>query len=95
MKINAILMDARDNVVSCVEEVPAGTEVVYMNGVEVCALEARETIPYRHKIAVTDIPGGGEVIRFGEVIGKTAGPIGRGCRVPAGSISRKEESQLF
>lgn len=81
MKINALLMDERDNVVTCVEEVPKGRQVVYRKGDEYCTLEAKETIPYCHKVALTDIPEGQEVIKYGELIGKADTEISRGCRV--------------
>ena len=32
MEINALLMDEKDNVVTCVTEVPAGQDLVYRKG---------------------------------------------------------------
>ena len=45
VNINALLMDEKDNVVTCVEEIPAGAPVVYRRGGELCTLTAEETIP--------------------------------------------------
>ena len=36
MEINALLMDEKDNVVTCVTEVAAGQDVVYRKGQEFC-----------------------------------------------------------
>ena len=51
MEINALLMDEKDNVVTCVTEVAAGQDVVYRKGQEFCTVKAEENIPYCHKVA--------------------------------------------
>ena len=51
MEINALLMDEKDNVVTCVTEVAAGQDVVYRKGQEFCTVKAEENIPYCHKDA--------------------------------------------
>ena len=58
MEINALLMDEKDNVVTCVTEVAAGQDVVYRKGQEFCTVKAEENIPYCH-----------EVIKYGESLG--------------------------
>ena len=78
MEINALLMDPNDNVVTCVNEVAAGQPVVYRSGDKLVTLTALEDIPYCHKIALVDIPEGGEVIKYGESLGKTNAAIPAG-----------------
>lgn len=78
MHINALLLDTKDNVVTCVTEVPAGEEVVYRNGDQLLSLTAMDTIPYCHKIALEDIAEGNAVIKYGEMIGKTSASISKG-----------------
>ncbi len=78
MEINALLMDSGDNVVTCISEVAAGQQVVYRSGEKTIALTALEDIPYCHKIALVDIPAGGEVIKYGESLGKTSEVIPAG-----------------
>lgn len=78
MEINALLMDLTDNVVTCVNEVAAGELVVYRKGEEICSLKAEEDIPYCHKIALSDIEKGTEVIKYGESIGETSERIAKG-----------------
>ena len=75
MEINALLMDPSDNVVTCVNEVAAGQPVVYRRGDTTLTLTAQEDIPCCHKIALVDIPEGGEVIKYGESLGKTSAAI--------------------
>lgn len=75
MKINALMMDVADNVVTCVGEVAKGEEVVYANGEKFCKVIAVEDIPYCHKIAIADIKKGESVIKYGESLGETSEDI--------------------
>lgn len=61
----------KDNVAIAVQDIAADTPVLP-------GLTAREPIPQAHKIALTDIPKGGEIIRYGVVLGyaKDAIPMG-------------------
>ena len=97
MEINALLMDPTDNVVTCVNEVSAGQQVVYRKGEEILTLTALEDIPYCHKIALTDIPEGGEVIKYGESLGKTSAHIPAGHWVSHNnlfSVPRDYDSEM-
>lgn len=69
MEINALLMDEKDNVVTCVTEVAAGQDVVYRKGGKLCTVKAEEDIPYCHKVALVDLKKGDEVIKYGESLG--------------------------
>ncbi len=78
MKINALIIDDTDNVVTCVDEVSAGSEVCYRKGDEILSLKALEDIPYCHKIALKDFSEGDEVIKYGEMIGRTNTAVKKG-----------------
>lgn len=78
MQIQALLMDDRDNVVTCVKEIKAGENVVYRRGEEYLSVKAEEDIPFCHKIALTDLAEGAEVLKYGELIGKTSCPVKKG-----------------
>ncbi len=96
-KINALMMDETDNVVTCVAKVAKGDMVVYRKGDGYCTLEAREDIPYCHKIALTDFAQGDEVRKYGEMIGRTNRAIGEGCLVcheNIFSVPRDYESEM-
>ena len=67
--INALLMDERDNVVTCVKEVKRGQSVAYQDGAALRTLVAEEDIPYCHKIALTDLAAGEDIIKYGESLG--------------------------
>ena len=78
MKVNALIMDEIDNVVTCVTEVAKGEAIVYQNGSEFLTLCAEEDIPYCHKIALKDFAEGDAVIKYGELIGKTNCSVAKG-----------------
>ena len=61
-----------DNVAVAVHDLPAGAQVLP-------GLIALDPIPQAHKIALTDIPAGGEIVRYGVVLGYAKSDI------PAGS----------
>lgn len=66
-----IKMKEQDNVAIAVEDIRAGTEV--MEGIT-----ARRDIPQAHKIALCDIRKGGEIIRYGVILGYAIDAIGKG-----------------
>ena len=78
MEINALLMGDTDNVVTCVTDIEAGDTVCYRKGNEFVTLAALDPIPYCHKIALTDIPSGGEIIKYNESLGKVSCDIKKG-----------------
>lgn len=98
MEINGLLMDLKDNVVTCVAEVPKGSEVIYRKGKEICTITAEETIPYCHKIALVDFETGEEVMKYGELIGKTSRPVKKGYWISHEniySVPRDYDSELI
>lgn len=98
MEINALLMDPKDNVVTCVTDVKAGETVAYRKGEEICSLEAKEDIPYCHKIAIQDVEKDAEIIKYGESLGKTSEIIKKGCWVShlnLFSVPRDYDSEMI
>lgn len=61
----------QDNVAVAVQDIPAGTQV--MEG-----LYANQDIPQAHKIALCHIPEGGEIIRYGVILGYALHDIKKG-----------------
>ena len=78
MKINALMIDESDNVVTCVDEVSAGSDVFYRKGDDILSVTAIENIPYCHKVALKDFAEGEDVIKYGESLGKTNCAVKKG-----------------
>ncbi len=68
----SIQIKEQDNVAVAVHDLPAGTALE-------SGVVTRQAIPQAHKIALSDIPAGGEIIRYGVVLGYAREAI------PAGS----------
>ena len=98
MEVNALLMDPADNVVTCVVDIAQGDTVVYRKGNEKLTLVAQQPIPYCHKIALTDIAEGADVVKYGESLGTATKPISRGYWVSHEnliSIPRDYDSEMI
>ncbi len=76
--IRALVMNSQDNVATLVEEAKKGQNVSAESGGEKQTVTATEEIPFGFKIALVDIPKGGTIIKYGELIGKASSSISRG-----------------
>ena len=75
MKDNALKVNPRDNVVIAIRQITKGEDVV-VDGVKL--LPAAEDVAASHKIALTDIKAGGNVLRYGEPIVQARDDIKKG-----------------
>jgi len=77
----AIIMEQKDNVATLLSGIEEGSQVQIEIGERNFTVQAKEPIPYGHKIALKDIDKGGEVIKYGEVIGRAIDHIKEGTHV--------------
>ncbi len=78
MTIRIFTIDEKDNVTTNVaDEIPKGTKVEVGDKV----IEARDEIPYGHKMAIEPIPKGEAVIKYGLSIGSAVEDIHVGNHV--------------
>ena len=97
MRINALMMDITDNVVTTITEIHKGEQIIFRKGDELVSLEAAEEIPYCHKAAVRPIAKGEAVIKYGESLGETSEEIPQGGWVAHHnlfSVPRDYDSEL-
>ena len=97
MKINALLIDETDNVVTTVADIKRGEDVVYQKGSEYMSLKAEEDIPFCHKVALKDFAMDEDVIKYGESLGHTDKEIKKGHWVNhehIHSVPRDYDSEL-
>jgi len=81
MKINAILMSCKDDVVTALTDISANEEIVYeLNGQEK-SIRAVSDIPKFHKAAIRQINRGEPVNKYGEKIGYATENINAGEHV--------------
>lgn len=74
------MMDAKDNVATAISAITAGEEVEILSTKQeaVHRVKARDSLPLGHKIALMDIDSGGEIKKYGAVIGKASKHITAG-----------------
>ena len=88
VKINAVLLDGRDNVAPLLCDVEDHEPVAWDQEGYVVAHEA---IAEGHKVALRDIGEGEVVIKYGHPIGKAARYIARGEHVHTHDLAREED----
>jgi altronate hydrolase len=79
----ALRLNALDNVIIAVDEIPAGSEPH-------AQVHARERVPKGHKMAITPIESGAPIRKFGQIIGFASRPIAPGEWVHEHNCAVKE-----
>ena len=90
--IHCVLHDPKDSVaVVVVEGVKAGTTLtgLILDEDRTIALPCVQDIPLGHKVALTDLPVGATVIKYGIDIGKVVQPIAKGQHAHVHNIKTK------
>lgn len=64
-------MTARDDVVTVIDDVDAGTTIPYDGEI----VEIVEDVPFGHKVALVALEAGDSVVKYGETIGLTTEPV--------------------
>jgi altronate dehydratase len=77
MKRRYIIVDKRDNVATAIVGLEKKTRVQTESGI----IMINDDIPYGHKFALSTIPEGEYVYKYGEKIGRATIPIGVGEHV--------------
>lgn len=78
--IGALCINARDNVVTVLEEVKCGEKIIVRdkNGKTLEEILALENIPRGHKIALIDMAVKSQIVKYGEVLGAATSDIKKG-----------------
>lgn len=83
---NAVIIHPDDNVVTVTTEIPVDGTVVWGAG----EIRATTPIPYGHKIALRALAPGDVVIKYGQMIGRAAGPIAAGEHIHTHNLSKED-----
>lgn len=86
MSIDAIILNAADNVATAVQDLEAGQKAVLRLDRALSHVAIREHIPYGHKFSVRTILRGEDIIKYGEVIGRATADIDAGCHAHVQNI---------
>ena len=86
-KINAAIIDQKDTVVVAIEKINAGETVTWRD----CFGNEQHIVAIFHKVAITDMPKGSEVVKYGEHIGLAACDIHVGEHVHVHNVQNHRE----
>jgi len=81
MKKLAVVINPKDNVATAVQDLKKGQEVIVDLHGKTDNVSLLSNVPFGHKFALEDIELGKEVIKYGEIIGRTTQTIKRGEHV--------------
>ncbi len=88
MKNNVVAIKPGDNVAVAITSIKAGEGIVSGVG---AGLEARQDIPKGHKVALQRISEGGEILKYGQVIGHAGREIQPGDHVHTHNLRYQED----
>ena len=89
--MNAMIIDAKDNVAVAIEPIAAGDTVTYLLQGKPVSLTAAEDITIYHKLATRDIAKGEPVVKYGEHIGIASCDIKAGEHVHVHNVEGHRE----
>ena len=89
---NAMIIDAKDNVVVAIEPIAKGDTVTYACGGEEQSFTALEDVMIYHKLAARDIAKGEPVVKYGEHIGVAGADIRTGEHVHVHNVESHREA---
>lgn len=81
LRVDAIALRDADNVATALREIAAGEEVVVGVLDRTVSVQACQAIPFGHKLAMTDLPPGTDILKYGEVMGRATQAIPAGSHV--------------
>lgn len=80
-KLQAIVINTRDNVATAVANLEGGAAIRLLVGEGSITIKLQEPISLGHKFSITQIEDGSAIIKYGEVIGYATKPIEAGNHV--------------
>ncbi|RKD31267.1 UxaA family hydrolase [Thermohalobacter berrensis] len=89
MKFKAVIANFKDNVATAISNIKKGETVSVKIDKELLEITSNENIPFGHKLSLTDIPKGEDVIKYGEVIGRATRNIRKGDYVHIHNVESK------
>jgi altronate dehydratase small subunit len=89
LKKQAVVINAKDNVATVVDDFPAGTILKYALGHSEGTIQLQQDTPMGHKCAICEILAGADVIKYGESIGRATAKINPGEHVHVHNVESR------
>ncbi|WP_028552605.1 UxaA family hydrolase [Paenibacillus sp. UNC451MF] len=89
MSYHTVMMKPHDNVAIALSNIPEGTELNVSCQDQTLKVQLLEAIEFGHKFAVKPIEAGGDILKYGEVIGAATRAIQAGEHVHVHNLEGK------
>lgn len=86
MKRDAIAIKPEDNVATALRALNAGENASVGVGDGTVMVKVVEAIEFGHKFALSDLPAGTDIVKYGEVIGRATAMIPKGAHAHVQNI---------
>ncbi|GAF67131.1 altronate hydrolase [Bacillus sp. TS-2] len=80
-KVNGVVMNKNDNVITLLNHIKKGEKVIFFINESYNEIEAKEEVPFGHKLSLVEIQEGEIIRKYGESIGKATVRIQSGYHV--------------
>ena len=87
--IRAIVLNPSDNVATMIDSGGETDSNAELRGEKQGSVQLLQDIPFGHKVALSDMPVGAEVIKYGKVIGETTVEISTGEHVHVHNVDSR------
>lgn len=87
--VRAIVLNPDDNVATLIDRGGEADMSVDLRGEKKGSVSLRQEVPFGHKVALSDMAPGVEVIKYGKVIGETTVEIQAGEHVHVHNVDSK------
>jgi altronate dehydratase small subunit len=77
--IDAIAIRENDNVATALRDLAVGEKIVVGVADRTRSVQVRQAMAFGHKLALTDIPAGTDILKYGEVMGRATQEIPAGA----------------
>ena len=84
----AIILDSKDNVATLIDN-GLGGEGVSLIGADAAHVSLTADVPYGHKCAIKAIPAGGDIVKYGQVVGLATAAIAVGDHVHVHNVESR------
>lgn len=87
--VRAIVLNPKDNVATLIDPGGEADITVELRGEKSGKVMLKQPIPFGHKVALADVPPGGDVLKYGMVVGEATAAIAAGEHVHVHNVDSK------
>ena len=88
MNPNVLIINSKDNVAIALEDIPQGGTIKLPDGTELLALA---DIGFGHKVLLSDVSKGDDIIKYGEVIAQVNQDVKQGDWIHVHNLNIRED----